>query len=360
MNRPESDKENQSRQRDGNNNDSPGSVNPDYKVRKRDEKTVDHFVEAILDGNRPSLSQAITLLESRKELHRAKGEQILEKCLPHTGDSIRIGITGVPGVGKSTFIESMGSILLEKEMKPAVLAIDPSSSRTGGSILADKTRMRTLSSHPKAYVRPSPTSGSLGGVARTTRETLLLCEAAGFNVIFVETVGVGQSETLVHSMVDLFLLLLIPGAGDELQGIKRGIVEMADMVAINKAEKANRTDAERAKRDYENALSLFPPQPSGWVPPVMLCSALENEGVEKIWEKARSYIDQSRAGGWFSKRREEQAIDWMNEVIERELQDRFQQHEKVKKQLPVLKDQVRKGETSPFSAADQLLEIFNK
>ena len=251
------------------------------KSARGGQRTLEQWMEGIRSGNRTILSQAITLVESQNPDQKQMGQAIVEACLPYSGNSFRIGITGVPGVGKSTFIESMGTLLVEKGKKLAVLAIDPSSERSGGSILGDKTRMQELSSRPEVFIRPSPSAGSLGGVARKTRETIFLFEAAGFDVLFIETVGVGQSETAVHQMVDFFLLLMLAGAGDELQGIKRGIMEMADGMLITKADGDNQDKARLARRQYKNALHLLPPSPSGWITPVEICSALNRSGLEE-------------------------------------------------------------------------------
>lgn len=336
------------------------SVNPDFQSKKLSLKRKGEYIEGIVSGDRAILSQAITLIESSKPEYHKLGREVLEECLPNTGRSVRIGITGVPGVGKSTFIETMGQHIIRNGGKLAVLAIDPSSSRSKGSILGDKTRMQTLSTDERAFIRPTPTSGALGGVAQKTRETILLCEAAGFDNIFIETVGVGQSETTVHSMVDFFLLLMLAGAGDELQGIKRGIMEMADLIAINKAEDENIQQAERARREYENALSLFPPAPSGWKPKVLTCSALRNTGIENIWDEIQNYISLTTENEFFEHRRKEQAAFWMHENVSRELQHRFYSHPKVKEKIKFLEKDVRAGKVSSFKAAAILLEIFEE
>lgn len=336
------------------------SINPNFKTKRSALKSRKEFVEGIKSGSRTILSQAITLIESTRSEYRELGEEILEDCLEQTGKSIRIGITGVPGVGKSTFIESLGKQLLEDGKKLAVLTIDPSSSRSRGSILGDKTRMPALSAHKNAYVRPSPTGGTLGGVARKTRETILLCEAAGFDTLFVETVGVGQSETKVQSMVDFFLLLMLAGAGDELQGIKRGIMEMADMIAINKADQKNIEKANQARQEFKNALSLFPAHESGWEPPVLTCSALEQVGLNELWEQIEKYFNLTKENGYFEFNRKKQAVYWMNEAIEDQLKDRFFQHPNVKKQLPILEKKVASGSISSFKAASNLLKLFER
>ncbi|MEX0646403.1 MAG: methylmalonyl Co-A mutase-associated GTPase MeaB [Balneolaceae bacterium] len=339
---------------------SQESVNPDFRHKKSGLKTKEEYVKGINEGNRIILSQVITLIESSKETNRSLGLDILEACMENAGDSLRIGITGVPGVGKSTFIEAMGQKILKEEKKLAVLTIDPSSSRTKGSILGDKTRMQHLSNHENAFIRPSPASGTLGGVARKSRETMLLCEAAGFDTIFIETVGVGQSETAVHSMVDFFLLLMLPGAGDELQGIKRGIMEMADLIAINKAEDNNKQPAERARMEYKNALSLFPDSPSGWNVPVKTCSALRQDGIAEIWQDIKNYLDLTKNNGYFSKRRKEQAIHWMYESIHEQLKEQFYRHPEVGKKLKETEQKVQEGKLSSFKGAEELMSIFKE
>lgn len=336
------------------------AVNPNFRAKKLTLKSVDEYVEGVLSGDRTLLSQTITLIESSKEEHRQTGQDVLEACLPHSGKSVRIGITGVPGVGKSTFIEAMGQHLLGQGKKLAVLAIDPSSSRSKGSILGDKTRMPVLSASSNAFIRPSPTSGTLGGVAQRTRESMLLCEAAGYDTIFVETVGVGQSETAVHSMVDFFLLLMLAGAGDELQGIKRGIMEMADLIAINKAEDENLDAAKRAAREYKNAISLFPPAPSGIKTDVVTCSALNQTGLTEISDLIEEYLDSVRDSGYFELRRKEQASGWMHETISRQLHESFMNHPKVSKELKEMEKRVAGHEISPFRAAAKLMELYRK
>lgn len=339
---------------------SQESVNPNFIHKRSGLRTKKEYVEGVKTGNRALLSQAITLIESSKKTNRELGQEILEECMQWTGNSVRIGITGVPGVGKSTFIEAMGQKILEEGKKLAVLTIDPSSSRSGGSILGDKTRMQHLSNHKNAFIRPSPTSGTLGGVARKSRETMLLCEAAGYDTIFIETVGVGQSETAVHSMVDFFLLLMLAGAGDELQGIKRGIMEMADLIAINKAESENKQTAKNAAGEYKNALSLFPQSPSGWKPPVVTCSALEGEGMVKIWQHVGKYLKLTRDNGYFNQKRKEQAAYWMYESINEQLKDQFYKRPAIQTRLKETESRVQKGEVSSFKAAAELLKIFNQ
>lgn len=339
----------------------PGeSVNPNYRRVQPVEKRVEEYVEGIKTGNRTLLSQAITLVESSREDHRAIAEQIVDSCLKETGNSIRIGISGVPGVGKSTFIDSFGKLLISNGKKPAILTVDPSSSRSGGSILGDKTRMQFLSSHPDAYVRPSPSGGFLGGVARKTREVMLLCEAAGFDTLIIETVGVGQSETTVHSMTDFFLLLMLAGAGDELQGIKRGVMELADMVVINKADGGNRDAAIRAKSEYENALSLFPVDASGWKPPVRICSALEATGIEELWNQIETYFSQIKKNNYFQENRKQQAVYWMYEHLQLSLREQFFGHPEVSVRLREIEKEVENGLRSSFKAASDLIKLIIK
>lgn len=343
--------------------EQPEAVNTDsvhrfLKKSIRRELSVDEYIEGILQGNRTILSRAVTLVESNRQEHQQMSQKIIGSCLPYSGKSFRIGITGVPGAGKSTFIESFGTYLTSNGRKLAVLAIDPSSERSKGSILGDKTRMEELSSDPNAYIRPSPSSGSLGGVARKTRETILLCEAAGFDTILIETVGVGQSETVVHSMVDFFLLLQIAGAGDELQGIKRGIMEMADAIVINKADGDNINRANSAATLYRNALHLFPPSPSGWTPLVKTCSSLKKTGISEIWDTLREYFALVKENGYFSERRASQSRYWMFETIEEELKNNFYHNKTVRTALSHLETQVSDDKVSPFSAAQKLLEKY--
>lgn len=331
----------------------------DFKLRRKKQLKSDAYVEGILNGDLSLLSRAITLIESTQPKHQDLAAEIVAACLPHSGKSIRIGITGVPGVGKSTFIESFGMMLSEQQGKKlAVLAIDPTSERTGGSILGDKTRMEELSRNKNVFIRPSPAAGSLGGVAQKTRESILLCEAAGFDIILIETVGVGQSETAVHSMVDFFLLLMLAGAGDELQGIKRGIMEMADAIAITKADGDNMTKSKAAQREYKNALHLFPPTESGWIPKVLLSSSLKKEGMQKIWETIEKCIAHHQIKKYFDKKRAEQSKYWMYESIGETLHQHFYLNETVKKRIPTLEAEVISGKLSPFYAAKILLELY--
>ncbi|MGV3640435.1 MAG: methylmalonyl Co-A mutase-associated GTPase MeaB [Adhaeribacter sp.] len=319
---------------------------------------VDHYVDRILAGDRVVLSRAITLVESTLQADQELAQQVLARLLPATGHSLRIGITGPPGVGKSTFIEAFGAWLVARQKgRIAVLAVDPSSQQSGGSILGDKTRMATLASLPQVYIRPSPAGASLGGVARHTREAIFLCEAAGFDLILVETVGVGQSETQVHSMVDFFLLLLQAGAGDELQGIKKGIMEMADGLAITKADGANLNRARQTQAEYRQALHLFPLPPSGYAPQVKLCSGLEASGLEEIWQMISDYLELSRAKAYFDKKRQSQNLHWMHQTIQQALADRFYAAAAVRARLPELEEQVASGQVSPFLAATELLRL---
>lgn len=333
-------------------------VNPHFKrVRKR-ELTADEFVEGILRQDITILSQAITLVESHLPEHYAKAQEIIERCLPHAGNSIRIGITGVPGAGKSTFIEAIGGMVAGMGHKLAVLAIDPSSERSGGSILGDKTRMESISGRSDIFIRPSPSAGSLGGVARKTRETIVLCEAAGFDIIFIETVGVGQSETAVHSMVDMFMMLQISGAGDELQGIKRGIMEMADIVVITKADGENIQKAEYAKSLLVNALMLFPTPQSGWRAQVLLSSSKDGTGLREVWDNVEQYMSFIKANGYFTSNRHRQGKYWMYETINEALRDNFFHDPQIERELPDYEQQVLDDRLSSFVAARRLLEQY--
>ncbi|AVM58347.1 methylmalonyl Co-A mutase-associated GTPase MeaB [Bacteroides heparinolyticus] len=342
--------------------EQPSSVNPYLKnrpKRKRRELSVADFVEGIVKGDVTVLSQAVTLVESVKPDHQVVAQEVIEKCLPYSGNSVRIGISGVPGAGKSTSIDVFGVHVLEKYGgKLAVLAIDPSSERSKGSILGDKTRMEQLSVHPKSFVRPSPSAGSLGGVARKTRETIVLCEAAGFDKIFVETVGVGQSETAVHSMVDFFLLIQLAGTGDELQGIKRGIMEMADGIVINKADGDNLERAKLAATQFRNALHLFPAPESGWKPQVLTYSGFYNLGIKEVWDMVYKYIDFVKENGYFEYRRNEQSKYWMYETINEQLRDSFYHNPQIQKMLEEKEGQVLQGNLTSFVAAKNLLDTY--
>ena len=333
-------------------------VNPYFKRKKRRKLTTDEYVEGILNGNITILSQAITLIESNLPDHYAQAQEIIERCLPHAGRSIRIGITGVPGAGKSTFIEAVGNMVTSLRHRLAVLAIDPSSERSGGSILGDKTRMESISNNPDIFIRPSPSAGSLGGVARKTRETIVLCEAAGYDVIFIETVGVGQSETAVHSMVDMFLMLQISGAGDELQGIKRGIMEMADMMVITKADGENIHKAELAKVQYQGALHLFPTPESGWRPKVYTCSSLAQTGLEEVWKGIEEYLDHIEANGYYTANRNRQNKYWMYESINEALKSSFYQNSVIAERIAEMEQRILDAKVSSFIAAKELLDIY--
>lgn len=338
--------------------EKPPVVNPNFRRIKRDRISTDSYMEGILAGNITVLAQAITLVESVLTEHYTQAQEIIERCLPYSGNSIRVGITGVPGAGKSTFIEAVGEIVAARGHKLSVLAIDPSSERSGGSILGDKTRMESLVHNPNVFIRPSPSAGSLGGVARKTRESIILCEAAGFDVIFIETVGVGQSETAVHSMVDFFLLLQIAGAGDELQGIKRGIMEMADMVAINKCDSGNEHRAQLAKSHFVNALNLFPMPLSGWRPRVYTCSATEGTGLSDVWGGIEDFLKFTKQNGYYLKNRHRQAKYWMYETINESLKDGFYRNSYVDAQIKNYEDLVLTDRKSSFVAARELLNIY--
>ncbi len=318
--------------------------------------TVDDYVAGVLAGDRAVLARAITLVESNSRLHEAQAQEVLTRLLPHTGKAKRIGITGVPGVGKSTFIETFGCQLVERGHKLAVLTIDPTSARSGGSILGDKTRMEKLCVAPNAFIRPSPSGDNLGGVARRTRETMLLCEAAGFDTILVESVGVGQTEIALRSMVDFFLLLLLPGAGDELQGIKKGIVEMADLVLINKADGDNRLRAEHARADQDAALHYLQPATPGWKTEVALCSGLTGEGLPQVWERIERFYIELGSQGVIAKRRQQQTLEWLNDLIHDELRRRFDHDPRVIAKLPELQAALLRGETTAVRAANMLLD----
>ncbi len=325
--------------------------------RRRDLTVAEH-VAGVLQGDRVVLARTITLAESGVPEHERKAQEVLSALLPHVGRSYRVGITGVPGAGKSTFIEALGGNLTKQGHRVAVLAIDPSSSLSGGSILGDKTRMSELSANPAAFIRPSPSSCTLGGVTRKTRETMLICEAAGFDVILVETVGVGQSETVVDEMVDCFLILMIAGAGDELQGIKRGLLELTDIMAINKADGDNRLKAQSARRDYATALHFMRPKVPGWSPPVLTCSALRNEGLEEIWAKVLEHRAKLESSGELSARRRRQLGRWMWSMVEARLLSAFRHHPRVRCALPELESAVTEGRETATRAAQQLLEAF--
>ncbi len=331
-----------------------------FLSKKRKKLTAEEYVNGIINGDRTTLSKAITLIESTLSEHQATAQRIIELCLPYSGNSIRIGITGVPGAGKSTFIEAIGKHITTQNNKLAVLAIDPSSDRSKGSILGDKTRMEELSVDKNAFIRPSPSAGSLGGVARKTRESMILCEAAGFNVIIVETVGVGQSETAVHSMVDFFLLVQLAGAGDELQGIKRGIMEMADGIIINKADGNNIRKAELAAAEFRNALHLFPLGESKWLPQVLTCSSLKKERIEQVWDMINDYCNYTKQSHYFNSRRNEQAKYWMFETINSNLMNSFYNNNEIKKLIDEYESKVLNDKISSFMAAKELLDFYKE
>ncbi len=327
------------------------------KLKRRTQPSAEDLVKAIIKGDITALSRAITLVESRNSKHLKKANAIIKQCLPHANASVRVGITGVPGVGKSTFIEAFGNYLTSVGKKVAVLAVDPSSTLTKGSILGDKTRMEDLVKNKNAFIRPSPSGDSLGGVARKTRETIILCEAAGFDTIIIETVGVGQSETAVHSMVDFFLLLKLAGAGDELQGIKRGIIEMADAIAINKADADNIKRAKLAKVEFNRALHLYPEKASSWQPKVTTCSAINKEGINTIWDIITEYISITLANNYFDTKRNEQNKFWLLQTIEEQLKHDFFNHSTIKAELNKQLALIEANKTTPFAAADYLLNL---
>ena len=342
--------------------EQPSIVNPYLNLRKKPKRrqySAAEYVEGIVKGDVTMLSQAVTLVESVKPEHQVLAQEVIEKCLPYSGNSIRIGISGVPGAGKSTSIDVFGlHVLEEKGGKLAVLAIDPSSERSKGSILGDKTRMEKLSVHPKSFIRPSPSAGSLGGVARKTRETIILCEAAGFDKIFVETVGVGQSETAVHSMVDFFLLIQLAGTGDELQGIKRGIMEMADGIVINKADGDNVDRANLAATQFRNALHLFPLPPSGWAPRVLTYSGYYEIGIAEVWQMIYDYFDFVKKNGYFQEKRRQQELYWMYETINEKLRDNFYQNPAIEEMLAAKQQLVLGNKQSSFVAAHEVLDRY--
>jgi len=331
------------------------------KIRqlKKKQPSTKKLIKEILQGNKTALSRAITLIESTSIKHSEKATQIIKGCLPYANNSVRIGITGVPGVGKSTFIEVFGKHLTSIGKKVAVLAIDPSSTISHGSILGDKTRMEELVKDENAYIRPSASGKTLGGVARKTRETIMLCEACGFDVVIIETVGVGQSETAVHSMVDFFLLLKISGAGDELQGIKRGIMEMADAIVINKADGDNTRKAKMARAEFSRALHLFPAKKSGWTPKATTCSSYTKDGIPEVWQIIKKYIVLTQDNGFFQEKRKKQNQYWFLETIESQLKIWFYEDKNIKKSLQKYQNQVQTNVISPFTAAQELFEIFN-
>ncbi len=318
-----------------------------------------YYVQGVLEQNRRILAKAITLIESAHHEHKSSAHTIVDSLLPHTGKAVRLGITGVPGAGKSTFIESLGMRLLEQGHRVAVLAVDPSSKRSGGSVMADKMRMDRLAGAERAFIRPSPSGDTLGGVAHKTRETMLVCEAAGFDVIIVETVGVGQSETTVASMVDFFLVLMLAGAGDEIQGIKKGILELADAVAVNKADGDNIQKAEKASKDYEMALHYLNPATPSWTPPVLTCSALNMTGIDKIWQTVLEHRTKLTETGELELKRKQQAIDWMWTLVEAGLKERFYKRPGIKKLIHNVTKKVEHGKLVPTTAAYELLDCLD-
>ncbi|PZD79528.1 methylmalonyl Co-A mutase-associated GTPase MeaB [Mesonia sp. K7] len=328
------------------------------KALRRKKIDTQSLIDEILKGNHTALSRAITLVESEQPSHQAQAKQVIDGCLPHANNSLRIGITGVPGVGKSTFIEAFGNYLINKHQKKvAVLAIDPTSSVSHGSILGDKTRMEELVKQKHAFIRPTASGDSLGGVAKKTRESVILCEAAGYDIILIETVGVGQSETMVHSMTDFFLLLKLAGAGDELQGIKRGIIEMADAIVINKADGENKIPAKKAKTEFTRALHLYPQKPSAWQPKVVLASALKNTGVDKVWKLITDFEKQTKKNNYFQEHRNEQNKFWLIQTINEHLKSNFYQHPTIKKELQRQLQLIEENKTTPFEAASYLLNL---
>lgn len=340
----------------------PEGLNPkaveQLRAKKRSLPKAQQLKGGILQGDITALSRGITLIESTAKRHQLQGSELVKSCLPHSGNSMRIGLTGVPGVGKSTFIEALGMQLLELGHKVAVLAVDPSSSLSKGSILGDKTRMEQLVQQPNAYIRPSASGDSLGGVARKTREAIVLCEAAGFDVIIIETVGVGQSETAVYSMTDFFLLLKLAGAGDELQGIKRGIIEMADAIVINKADGENKKAARQAKLAFNRALHLYPPKDNGWIPKTLEASALEGTGIEKTWQLLSDFKERMQLSGAYQERRNQQLRYWLEQTISDRLLAKFYGDKKIKKALEAQLELLQAQQTTPYHAAMELLDRF--
>lgn len=330
-------------------------------VARRKPLSREEYVAGIVRGDRLVLARAVTLIESARDVDRELAEQIIEDCLPHSGHSIRVGITGVPGAGKSSLIEALGRYLItEQKQKVAVLAIDPSSQLSGGSILGDKTRMTALAASEMAFIRPSPSKGMAGGVAQRTREAMLLCEAAGYRNVLVETVGVGQSETAVHEMVDFFLLVTLAGAGDELQGIKRGVMELADLIAVNKADGENVRAAERARVEAQHALHFFPAADSGWTPRAITCSAVTGKGIREMWECVSEYVALTKGNGWFGRARRTQQKRWLHEMIEQSLRQWFDTHPAVRHSMDALERDVAEGRTTSFRAARMLLEMYSR
>jgi LAO/AO transport system kinase len=338
---------------------SKGGKTSPGKRKMRPQLDTDDYVKGVLNNDKTILARTITLIESNSPEHYGKAREVMAKLLPHTGKSLRIGITGVPGAGKSTLIESFGSYLIDQGFKVAVLAVDPSSSITRGSILGDKTRMEKLSKRDDCFIRPSPSGGTPGGVTRKSRETILVCEAAGYDVILIETVGVGQSEITVRSMVDFFLLVLIAGAGDELQAIKKGIMEIADAIIVNKADGNNINSALNAKNEYSIALKYLPPSTKGWETKAYTCSALTGDGISRIWKEIKKFEEFTRESGFFYERRKNQSVEWVFSMIENSLRENFYSNPQIQAQLPVIKDQVLNGSMLPTTAADKLLGLVS-
>ncbi|WHY83663.1 methylmalonyl Co-A mutase-associated GTPase MeaB [Siminovitchia fortis] len=326
--------------------------------RKPIEKSVDDIIEGLLSRDRTMLSRAITLIESNAGRHKKPAEEMLQRLLPLSGDSIRIGITGVPGAGKSTFIEAFGLLLCNKGHRVAVLAVDPSSTLHGGSILGDKTRMERLANHPNAFIRPSPSGGTLGGVHRKTRETIIACEAAGYDVLLIETVGVGQSEVMVRGMVDFFMLLVLTGAGDELQGMKKGIMELADAIIVNKADGRNLELAKKTQREYKQILHFLKPATKGWTTPALTCSALYQEGIDEVWEMVLRYMKLTKESGLFFENRQIQAKEWLYAQIKEQLESSFFGNDKVKTLVPEIEKKVMDGEMTVTKASGLLFDVF--
>ncbi len=345
---------------EGGHDGMPGKATAQEKpaVARRKRLRVEDYVQGVLDRDRTILGRAITLVESNSAAHMERAQRMLQQLLPHTGKSVRVGVTGVPGAGKSTFIEALGSHLCSQGHRVAVLAVDPSSSLTRGSILGDKTRMENLSREPNAFIRPSPSGGVLGGVTRKSRETLLVCEAAGYDVILVETVGVGQSEVAVRSMVDFFLLVLIAGAGDELQGIKKGIMELADTILVNKADGDNKLRAQNARAELERIVHYLLPATEGWATQALAASALTGEGIPEAWQVIGSFMDNTRASGVFEDRRRAQTVQWVHAMVDDYLHQRFYSHKKVKGLLPSVEKSVSQGDISPTQAVTRLVDCF--
>lgn len=334
--------------------------NSNKSTHNSTQPSVDNLVKGVLKDDRNLLARCITLIESNSSKHHEKATEVLDKLLPHAGNSIRIGISGVPGAGKSTMIEALGLYLIKEGHKVAVLTVDPSSSVSKGSILGDKTRMEHLSREKNCFIRPSPSAGNLGGVTRKTRETITACEAAGFDVILIETVGVGQSEITVRSMVDFFLLVMISGAGDELQGIKKGIIEISDALVFNKADGTNKQKAEIARAEFANALHYLQSYTVGWQPKVLMASAIENSGIDKIWEMIMEFVDYTKKNDSFTKRRNNQSLEWMHSLIRESLINKFYSSSDVKKELKIYESQLLNGKARATSAAEEILNKFNR